>query len=105
MVGGHRRHRFGTGVVHALDVAAVDSAGDVAQIAFLGAREFVAAIENDHGVVHGQRQGVLDGRVTSADHHDGFTAVGIRIVQLILDLGQGIAGHFHAPQIALQTDA
>ena len=92
-------------VVVALDQAVIDGFEDRAFVAFLGAPEFVLAIDDDDVVLPCQSDCVLDRGIAGTDDDDGFTFVGIRIIELVLDEGQILAGNAELAQVALQADA
>ncbi len=96
---------LGTRVVIALDRAVLDRFQDRRFVAFLGAREFVFAIDDDDVVLFRQRDRVLDRRIARADHRDDFAFVFVRIVELVLHERQVFTRASELADVALQADA
>ena len=74
-------------------------------VAFLGAREFVLAIDDDDVVLLGQRHGVFDCRIASADDGDVSPSYSSGSSSWYCTNGKIFAGTAQFADIALQADA
>src|SRR5262249_21786374 len=92
-------------VVVALDDAVLDRLQDRLLVALLGAPELVLAVDDDDVVLLRQADRVLDRRIAGADDDDRLAFVFVRIVELVLDERQVLAGHAELADVALQADA
>ena len=90
--------------VAALELALLDRGENQVEISFLAARELVVAVDQDYAVLLGKTERVFDCGVSRADDHDGFVLVLLRVVELVLDYRQVLAGRTQLAQIALQAD-
>src|ERR1700693_1066017 len=75
-----------------------------AQVAVLGAAEFLAAIDDPDIVLLAQSERILDGGIAGAEHQYGLVAEFLRIVDLVLLFVALLAGHAQTTRIALETD-
>ena len=92
------------GAVAALELALLDRREHQREVALLAARELLVAVDQDHAVLLGERQRVLDRRVAGADHDDRLVLVLVGIVELVLDDARSSPGHAELAQVALQAD-
>ncbi len=87
-----------------LDAGVVDGLQHGIEVALLGARELGPPVHDMHPVLLGQPQRVLDRRIAGTDHDNGLVAVGLRVVELVLDDRRIFAGHAELARIALGAD-
>jgi hypothetical protein len=95
----HRR-----AAVAALELALLDGVQHQRQVSLLAARELLVAVDENHLVLLGERDRVLDRGVSRADHDDGLALVGLGIVELILHARQALARDAQPAQVALEAD-
>ena len=84
--------RGDTAVVKAADRPVVDGARDQRKVAFLGAREFVATIDDDDGIVTCERNRVLDCGIAGTYDENRFAVELIGIVERVLHERRLLAG-------------
>ena len=73
-------------------------------VGFLGAGKLAVAVQDGDLVVTGQRQCVLNAGIAGADDDNALVLIFVRIVELILHVGQVFAGASELADIALQAN-